>query len=151
MSPPFQAKPTWASERVPEVRPKQMCVLGEIISSSCVQYCFIAHTKTNEKQMRATQPSHCEKVHLPPVPHTSSVSECAQCRRPSSPTNGKDAAQEAGAHFYWKELEVLELQVFPQNLFAIHPSLFNQCLSCTQACRGAGERPGYRGLGAGWK
>lgn len=75
MSPLFQAKPTWASERVPEATPKQMCVLGEIISSSCVQYCFIAHTKTNEKQLRATQQSHCAKVHLPPVPHTSSVSE----------------------------------------------------------------------------
>lgn len=75
MSPPFQAKPTWSSERVPEAAPKQMCVLGEIISSSCVQYCFIAHTKTNEKQLRATRQSHCEKVHLPPVPYTSSVSE----------------------------------------------------------------------------
>lgn len=75
MSPPFEAKPTWASERVPEAAPKQMCVLGEIISSSCVRYCFIAHTKTNEKQLRATQQSHCEKVYLPPVPCTSSVSE----------------------------------------------------------------------------
>lgn len=51
-------------------------------------------------------------------------------------------------HFYWKELEVSELQVSPQNLFSIHPSVFNQRLSCTQACRGAGEHPGYLG---GWE
>lgn len=138
-----------------------MCVLGEIISSSCVQYCFIGHTKTNEKQLRATQQSHCEKVHLPPAPRTSSVSESAHDAAEHQAEQTAEAEREGGGrgerrgkkkrkpHFYWKELEVSELQVSPQNLFSIHPSVFNQRLSCTQACRGAGEHPGYLGGGEG--
>lgn len=125
MSPPFQAKPTWSLERMPEAAPKQMCVLGEIISSSCVQYCFIAHTKTNEKQLRATQQSHCEKVHLPPVPYTSSVSESVQtaAEHQAEQTAEREGEKKRKPHFYWKELEAWELQVFPQNLLSIHPSI----------------------------
>lgn len=157
MSPPFQAKPTWATERVPEAAPKQMCVLGEIISSSCVQYCFIAHTKTNEKQLRATQQSQCEKVHLPPVPYTSSVSErvhdaaehqaeqTAETERGDREGRGKKKKKENHT-FIGRNSRCWRSRFFHRIYFpSIHPSVFNQRLSCTQACRGAGERPGYRG------
>lgn len=136
MSPPLKPiRQIYAASRRTRAAPKQMCVLGEIISSSCVQCCFIAHTKTNEKQLCTKQQSHCEKVRFPLVPSASSGSKGTHNGVECQPANWRKIGK----------LYVYQKKSKDQRFLAFHGICFPSLHQSTQGRQGAEPIPAFLG------